>query len=101
VTSASRFGEPTKRVQGECGLGSGTDADWDFAALDTVMPHPVYGRQHWLCVLNPSEATFASLGPALRETYRIDRERSLRKRAGSPDPESPGSSSSGGPAEEG
>lgn len=25
----------------------------DHAALDVVMPHPEYGRQHWVCVLNP------------------------------------------------
>ena len=90
-----RFGQPTKRVQGEHGLGSGTDAEWDFTALDTVMPHPVYGRQHWLCVLNPSEATFESIKPALKEAYRIDRDRSLRKRAGTQAPESARSSSSG------
>ena len=96
-----RFGQPTRRVQGEHGLGSGTDTDWDFTALDTVMPHPVYGRQHWLSVLVPSEATFESLQPDLEEAYRIDRERSLRKRAGSPVAESAGRSSSGATGWEG
>ena len=76
-----RFGQPTKRRQGEHGLGSGTDTEFDFTALDTVMPHPVYGRQHWLCVLNPSPATFDALKPALVEAYAIDRARSLRKGA--------------------
>jgi len=33
------------------------------------MPHPVYGRNHWVCVLNPSEATFETLKPLLREAY--------------------------------
>jgi len=96
-----RFGEPTKRVQGEYGLGSGTDAEWDFTALDTVMPHPVYGRQHWLCVLNPSESTFASIQPDLEEAYRIDRDRSLRKRAGTRAAESARRSSSGATGWEG
>ena len=30
----------------------------DFAALDTVLPHPVYAAQRWICVVSPSEATF-------------------------------------------
>lgn len=25
----------------------------DLTALDIVMPHPVYGSQYWVCVLNP------------------------------------------------
>ena len=83
-TWIERFGAPTKRQQGEHGLGSGTDVEYDFAALDVVMPHPVYGRQHWLCVLNPSEATFDALKPALTEAWEIDRGRSLRRRAGPP-----------------
>ena len=85
-TWVERFGEPTRRQQGEHGLGSGTDREFDFTALDVVMPHPVYGRQHWLCVLNPSETTFDSLKPALAEGYEIDRTRSLRKRAGAAAP---------------
>jgi hypothetical protein len=44
-------------------------AEHDFTALDQLMPHPVYGRNHWICVLNPSEATFETLKPLLREAY--------------------------------
>jgi hypothetical protein len=29
----------------------------------------VYGRNHWVCVLNPSEATFETLKPLLQEAY--------------------------------
>jgi predicted DNA-binding protein (MmcQ/YjbR family) len=25
--------------------------------MDQVMPHPIYGAQHWVCVLNSGEAT--------------------------------------------
>src|ERR1700731_3779722 len=25
----------------------------DFTALDRLMPHPVYGKMYWVCVLNP------------------------------------------------
>ncbi len=41
----------------------------DFTTLDRVMPHPVYGRNHWVCALNPSEATFEGLKPLLAEAY--------------------------------
>lgn len=52
----------------------------DFAALDTIMPHPVYGAMHWLCVLNPSPATFERLRPLLAEAHRraAAREQKLR-----------------------
>jgi len=48
---------------------------FDFAALDQLMPHPVYGPNHWVCVLNPSEATFESVKPLLAEAYAIARGR--------------------------
>ncbi|MES2597767.1 MAG: DUF6194 family protein [Verrucomicrobiota bacterium] len=43
----------------------------DFTALDKVMPHPVYGKMFWLCVLNPSQETFrAVVQPLLAEAYQ-------------------------------
>jgi hypothetical protein len=30
----------------------------DYAALDTVLPHPVYAAQHWISILNPSWSTW-------------------------------------------
>src|SRR3954468_25070952 len=30
----------------------------DYAALDTVIPHPVYAKQRWIAILNPSRETF-------------------------------------------
>jgi hypothetical protein len=44
-------------------------AEHDFTAIDQLVPHPVYGRNHWVSVLNPSDATFAALQPLLREAY--------------------------------
>jgi hypothetical protein len=41
----------------------------DFAALDKIMPHPVYAAMHWVCVLNPSAETFAEIKPLLAEAY--------------------------------
>ena len=30
----------------------------DYAAVDRILPHPVYAKQRWISILNPSEATF-------------------------------------------
>lgn len=49
----------------------GDASDHDFAALDTVIPHPVYGQYHWVSVLNPSDETFAKLIPLLDEAYEV------------------------------
>ena len=43
----------------------------DFAALDTIMPHPVYAPQSWICVLNPSDTTFQAVQPLLAEAYDL------------------------------
>lgn len=36
----------------------GSMADADDAALDQVIPHPVYAQQRWIAILNPSRQTF-------------------------------------------
>lgn len=30
----------------------------DYAAYDRLLPHPVYAKQRWISILNPSGATF-------------------------------------------
>jgi len=54
--------------------------DHDFTALDKLMPHPVYGINHWVSVLNPTGATFESLHPLLAEAYEIAVRRIKRRR---------------------
>ena len=53
----------------------GTDkinvSDYDFTALDLIMPHPDYSAQLFICVLSPSEATFETIKPLLAEAYDI------------------------------
>jgi hypothetical protein len=44
-------------------------ATYDFTQLDALMPHPVYGVNHWVCVLNPSVKTFETLKPLLAEAH--------------------------------
>jgi hypothetical protein len=33
-------------------------ADPDYSAFDRLLPHPVYAKQLWISILNPSDATF-------------------------------------------
>ncbi len=42
---------------------------YDFAAFDRVMPHPAYGRQSWVCILNPTSETFETVKPLLADAY--------------------------------
>lgn len=44
----------------------------DYAALDQIMPHPAYGKMNWICVLSPSEPTFASVKTLLAEAYEMN-----------------------------
>lgn len=41
----------------------------DYAAFDRIMPHPVYGKMRWVCVLNPSSEMFETLKPLMAEAY--------------------------------
>ena len=36
----------------------GSMADPDYAAFDRLLPHPVYAKQLWISILNPSDETF-------------------------------------------
>jgi hypothetical protein len=79
-TYRARFGElPTFRTDGGV-ADRGTDFHGrdalpspspDFTALDVVMPHPVYAAMAWVCVLCPSEATFAALLPLVDEARSL------------------------------
>lgn len=61
-------------------FGDAKPEDFDFTALDKVMPHPVYGKMHWVCVLNPGAETFEAVRPLLAEAY----ERAAGRRGGQP-----------------
>jgi hypothetical protein len=56
---------------------TGRDADgvlhtgYDYAALDTLMPHPVYASQHWVCVVNPGPATLESVRMLIAEAHEF------------------------------
>ncbi len=47
----------------------------DFAALDQIMPHPVYGIHGWACVLNPSQHSFDAISELLAIAYQKSKHR--------------------------
>jgi hypothetical protein len=59
----------------------GAGGEYDFAAVDRLIPHPVYGAQHWISVLNPSDTTFETVKPLLAEAHEraMNRYRSPQK----------------------
>lgn len=59
--------------------GGVVDTGHDFTALDVIMPHPVYASMSWICVLNPSDATFESVRPLLAEAFDLAIERYARR----------------------
>jgi hypothetical protein len=45
-------------------------ADPDDAALDAFVPHPVYAKQRWIAILNPSRGSFdATVKPLIDEAH--------------------------------
>src|SRR4051812_24569268 len=63
-------------------VGSMTDPD--HAALDQLVPHPVYAKQRWISILNPSRASFDDLvKPLLAEAHdRLVAQRARHARPG-------------------
>jgi hypothetical protein len=45
--------------------------DYDFTALDVIMPHPEYASYHFICALSPSDTTFEKIRLLLAEAYDI------------------------------
>ena len=49
-------------------VGSMTEPD--YAAFDRLLPHPVYAKQLWISILNPTDATFQDVVlPLLTEAH--------------------------------
>jgi hypothetical protein len=57
--------------------------DPDYAALDLILPHPIYAKELWVCVLNPSRQTFQEqVKPLIAESHaRLARARRRRSRS--------------------
>ena len=71
-TFHSLFGDPTALPSVSAADSGAISRDYDFTTLDQLMPHPVYGRMLWVCVLNPSDETFeTNVRPLLTEAYEM------------------------------
>jgi len=66
-------------------FGTAADREWDFTALDQLMPHPVYAPQYWLCVLNPGPVTFETVKGLLAQAYQRAVDRRNRRNANDTD----------------
>ncbi|MEU3503589.1 DUF6194 family protein [Streptomyces hundungensis] len=51
----------------------------DYAATDTVMPHPVYGALGWISVVNPAERRTDTVVHLLRSAHEAARLRFARR----------------------
>lgn len=79
----SLFGPPSSaREAGAAGETGAAAGSRDFAALDRLLPHPVYAPQSWVCVLNPSATTFETLRPLLAEAYDLAQRRYAGRQSG-------------------
>jgi hypothetical protein len=48
----------------------GSIGEPDYAAFDRILPHPVYAKQLWISILNPTDATFRDVVlPVLTEAH--------------------------------
>ncbi|MFF0342970.1 DUF6194 family protein [Kribbella sp. NPDC004875] len=63
ATYAGLFGTPPTERDADWVLDSGHD----YAARDTLMPHPFYGAQHWVAIVNPTGLD--QLLPLIEESY--------------------------------
>ena len=72
-TFRSLFDSPSLPSDRDSAAESGENSsDYDFTALDQLMPHPIYGRMYWVCVLNPSDETFETkVQQLLAEAYDL------------------------------
>lgn len=71
-TFRSLFGDPAALHSVSADDSGEISRDYNFTTLDQLMPHPVYGRMPWVCVLNPSDETFEkNVRPLLIEAYEM------------------------------
>jgi hypothetical protein len=77
ATYTSLFGTPPTQHD-EHGV---LDTGFDYATTDQVMPHPTYAGQHWVCVVNPSDATIDALQPLLAEAYEFAKRKHANHKA--------------------
>ena len=65
ATYTELFGAAPTRRDADGVLETG----YHYAAVDTVMPHPIYASQHWICVVNPGATTLDTVRTLLAEAH--------------------------------
>ncbi|RKR93131.1 hypothetical protein BDK92_7648 [Micromonospora pisi] len=65
VTYTGSFGAAPTHRDADGVLETG----FDYAAVDTLMPHPVYAAQYWVCVVNPGAQTLETVRTLLAEAH--------------------------------
>jgi Family of unknown function (DUF6194) len=60
---------------------AGRKDEFDYAVLDRLVPHPMYGTQAWVAVVSPGERTGGLAGDLLAGAYERAREGHERKRS--------------------
>ena len=75
-TFIKMFGTVPKRPE----AGRIVEMEYNFSAVDEILPHPVYAWMRWLCVLNPSEDTFEILKPYIQEAYEYAKEKFAKRK---------------------
>jgi len=68
-----------------------SEPDPDHTSFDRLLPHPVYAKQLWVSILNPSATTFAEVAvPLLAEAHdRLTAARARHHRAADDAPDVP------------
>ena len=49
--------------------GGFVSGNYDFTAINQLLPHPIYAWMGWMCVLNPSESMFEQCKQLLQAAY--------------------------------
>lgn len=75
TTFSQLFGAIPKRPA----AGNIVSTGHDFAQLNQITPHPVYGWMSWIAVLNPSNDTFAQVQPLIEEGVELAKAKYAKK----------------------
>jgi hypothetical protein len=59
-------------------------SEFAFDALDRIVPHPVYGRQGWVSLVAPGQATEREVRELLAHAHELARRRYARRRGDAP-----------------
>ncbi len=65
------IGVSRETFQSLFGTAKVNTSNYDYTALDVIMPHPEYAPQSFICVLSPGDATLEQVRTLLAEAYNI------------------------------